>query len=274
MCVAADDWSPANIMTLFAKWQGGTGTSDIAYALRIHSASSGILNPCWGDVGGGGLKELYGSSLSGWVADGSPCWIKMNFVVDTGSGMAVRLYRQPATAPEEGPPSSWATHGSAMTDPAAAQLAVNSQPLWLGLRSTTNDPFFGKYYYFELRKGNSTDRSSQFWNLVNPETVALMDARFSDPTGPDGFGNSWSLASNAVWVPPEVTVGVPQNVVATPLSPTSIRVTWDPVVDADAYDVERDSVVIAEKITEAEYTDEGLTPDTEYTYRVRAAKLV
>ena len=66
----------------------------------------------------------------------------------------------------------------------------------------------------------------------------------------------------------------PENVTAVAQSPFSILVSWDAVDDADAYDVERDSVIVADKITETFYLDEGLDPDTEYTYRVRSAAQV
>ena len=63
----------------------------------------------------------------------------------------------------------------------------------------------------------------------------------------------------------------PENVQAVAQSSTSILVTWNAVEDADAYDVERDSVIVADKIAATEFLDEGLTPETEYTYRVRSA---
>ena len=39
-------------------------------------------------------------------------------------------------------------------------------------------------------------------------------------------------------------------------------------------DLERDAVIIAHKVVPITYTDEGLTPDTEYTYRVRSARIL
>ena len=66
----------------------------------------------------------------------------------------------------------------------------------------------------------------------------------------------------------------PSWITATPISATRIDVEWESVPDADAYDLERDSVVIAEKYVGTSYQDEGLDPSTEYTYRVRSARML
>lgn len=65
----------------------------------------------------------------------------------------------------------------------------------------------------------------------------------------------------------------PINVTAVAQSDTEILVSWDAVTDADAYDVERDSVIVADKIATLNFSDTGLSPSTEYSYRVRAARI-
>ncbi len=55
-------------------------------------------------------------------------------------------------------------------------------------------------------------------------------------------------------------------------SDTEILVSYDAVAGADAYDVERDGVIVANKITDLSFLDTGLEPSTEYSYRVRAAR--
>lgn len=58
---------------------------------------------------------------------------------------------------------------------------------------------------------------------------------------------------------------------ATPLSATSIALDWDPFPGATGYDVERDGTIIAEFLPpDPTYLDTGLTPETSYSYRVRA----
>lgn len=64
--------------------------------------------------------------------------------------------------------------------------------------------------------------------------------------------------------------GVPQNVVATATGKTTITVTWTAFTGATGYDIERDAVIVAANHPASPFNDSGLTPDTEYTYRVRA----
>lgn len=64
----------------------------------------------------------------------------------------------------------------------------------------------------------------------------------------------------------------PHGLTAVAQSDTEILVSWDAVAGADAYDVERDSVIVEAKTTLLSFSDTGLTPSTEYEYRVRAAR--
>jgi len=63
---------------------------------------------------------------------------------------------------------------------------------------------------------------------------------------------------------------VPQILVATAIGADSIGLTWDAFTGAVGYDIERDSVIIVIDHPTNSYTDTGLDPATEYTYRVRA----
>lgn len=67
-----------------------------------------------------------------------------------------------------------------------------------------------------------------------------------------------------------VAKNVPQNVVATPTGKTTISVTWTTLAGATAYDIERDGLVIVSDHPASPYNDTGLTPNTLYSYRVRA----
>lgn len=64
--------------------------------------------------------------------------------------------------------------------------------------------------------------------------------------------------------------GIPQNLVANAISSTEIDLTWDAVLHATGYDIERDAVVIVLDHGTNSYSDTGLTASTEYDYRVRA----
>jgi hypothetical protein len=89
-----------------------------------------------------------------------------------------------------------------------------------------------------------------------------------------GSGNPSAVLDNfsaGDWIPP--ASNVPQNLVATTVDDDSIDLDWDAVTGADAYVVERDDspwVVLDDNVLTNSYTDTGLDPSTEYTYRVRS----
>ncbi len=70
----------------------------------------------------------------------------------------------------------------------------------------------------------------------------------------------------------------PSSPAATALSPTSVRVTWSTVLEAGAYEVERapgtagGTFTQVGVVTALEFTNTGLTPETDYRYRVRAVR--
>ena len=65
----------------------------------------------------------------------------------------------------------------------------------------------------------------------------------------------------------------PTGLVATAESTTSIALTWNAVDGAISYNIYRNSTQIATGITVASYTDNGLTPSTEYVYTVKAVNV-
>ena len=71
-------------------------------------------------------------------------------------------------------------------------------------------------------------------------------------------------------------LGTPASVSGTSPSPTSIRVTWAAVTGATGYDVEQatgsGAFSSVGSVTATEYTATGLTPETEYRFRVRATR--
>lgn len=70
-------------------------------------------------------------------------------------------------------------------------------------------------------------------------------------------------------VPP----AAPQGLQAVPISPTQVKLSWQPNVESDlgGYIIYRDSVEIARvDANSTSYLDTGLTPSTTYTYTIRA----
>ncbi len=62
---------------------------------------------------------------------------------------------------------------------------------------------------------------------------------------------------------------VPTNLSASPTSTSSISLFWNPVENAESYNIYRDNTMI-ENTTEIRYVDEGLEYDTDYCYTVTA----
>jgi hypothetical protein len=72
----------------------------------------------------------------------------------------------------------------------------------------------------------------------------------------------------------EAGFGIPTGLTVTPTSTTTLDVSWDAMVSATGFDIERDSVLIATNYVGVLYEDTGLDPATEYSYRVRAVQAV
>lgn len=76
---------------------------------------------------------------------------------------------------------------------------------------------------------------------------------------------------------PGVSLGTPSGLTATPLSSTSVQITWSAVTGATGYVVQRAAgatgsfATIASPVA-ASYEDSGLTENAQYRYRVAAAK--
>jgi hypothetical protein len=65
------------------------------------------------------------------------------------------------------------------------------------------------------------------------------------------------------------TLTHPLSLVATAISGTEIDLEWDDLVGASLYDIERNGTIVVTGHTVSSYSDTGLTPGTQYRYRVR-----
>jgi hypothetical protein len=67
----------------------------------------------------------------------------------------------------------------------------------------------------------------------------------------------------------------PEGLDGMPISSTEIILTWTPVEDPQGrpvgYDIERNGQIVATDVEATSYNDRGLSPNTSYQYRVRAA---
>jgi len=105
------------------------------------------------------------------------------------------------------------------------------------------------------------------WN----ETSKTYVVRAYDTTG------NWSEYSAQLQVTENIAdttaPPVPANLAGVPTGPFSVELTWNPVTDSGSglkeYDIYRGGVFI-DSTQQTTYTDEGLTPQTQYSYSLRA----
>ena len=97
---------------------------------------------------------------------------------------------------------------------------------------------------------------------LTPDTMHTYRIRVRNA---GGTGNWSSLFSKSTLPNPP---GTPTNISVLPKK-TTITLSWDAPVRATAYDIEADGVIIEGWIS-TNYIHEGLSPDTNHSYRIRA----
>lgn len=103
---------------------------------------------------------------------------------------------------------------------------------------------------------------SRWTSRISALAALVTIAACSDDNGPSG----------------PATLVAPTGATATALSSTSVRVTWSAVPDAGAYEVERatgttgGTFTQVDVVTSLEFTNTGLSPETDYRYRVRGVR--
>ena len=80
----------------------------------------------------------------------------------------------------------------------------------------------------------------------------------------------WSLYNIAA-ISDDIVPAVPENLVATPVSTSSIILTWDNAENALSYNVYRDGELIT-NVTNTNYTDNNLIYNTKYCYTVTSVR--
>jgi len=95
----------------------------------------------------------------------------------------------------------------------------------------------------------------------NGSTISLAFTGYSSD-------NTQRVTMTETYVAPAVQP--PTGLTASASGTTAIGLSWSPATGATGYDLERNGVVIATNRPGTTYSDTGLDPGTEYTYRVRS----
>ncbi|QJD80222.1 fibronectin type III domain-containing protein [Spirosoma rhododendri] len=108
-------------------------------------------------------------------------------------------------------------------------------------------------------------------NGLSGSTQYCYRVRAVNGVGPSGYTDTQCATT------PAAPAGVPQNLAATAVSTTQINLSWSGVSGASGYQLERSSngndswTKIADPASTATtYSDQNLTPNTRYFYRIRA----
>ena len=85
------------------------------------------------------------------------------------------------------------------------------------------------------------------------------------------FGTPVAAAAS---VPAPALWGPPTGLTASPVASDRIDLSWNAVMGATGYDIERDGVIIETEHPTTSYSDITVAPGTEYDYRVRAVEVI
>ncbi|MCD6167692.1 MAG: fibronectin type III domain-containing protein, partial [Caldisericia bacterium] len=184
--------------------------------------------------------------------------------------------------------SEWSNTASATTPPAGSPPssptnlsaeAISCQQVDLSWddNSSDEDNFIverkeegGSYSVIATLPANTTSYSD---TTVSPETTYYYRVKAHNSWGDSGYSNVVNVTTPACGTPPSA----PTNLAAEATSPTEVSLSWtDNSDNEDGFKIERKqeggtfSVIATLPPNTTTYTDTGLTPDTTYTYRVRA----
>ncbi len=168
------------------------------------------------------------------------------------------------------------------TNPVAGQpLTVTYNPAGRVLASATNVNIHHGYNQnitanwtalpgLAMSKTNGTNWTFTYTLPSNATTIALV---FNNGTGTwdnNGGGNwNFNVTTNPITQAPDVPAGL----AAVATNSTTVSVSWSNSARAASYKLFRDDVQIAAP-TDTVYVDTGRSPETTYTYKVRAVNAI
>jgi hypothetical protein len=125
---------------------------------------------------------------------------------------------------------------------------------------------------------NLTNITEQIDNTTPSGIGGGVGVATADCAGTTTGDSTVTIAVSEQWravhlgVPPPSTSTQVQNLIATAASSDQIDLTWNDVgvLTGETFDIERDGNVIVYDHPTNSYSDTGLDPNTQYTYRVRA----
>lgn len=139
-----------------------------------------------------------------------------------------------------------------------------------GWRQYTVDlsAYEGKDVYVAIRHFFTNEQWAALDNGYDVYILHVDDAMFHDvvDVSTDFVYENYSYFSLTVEGNP---LPAPSNVVANAISSQSVKISWGAVKNAQRYNIYRDGVYVA-NTTGLEYTDMGLSSDTEYGYTIAA----
>ena len=126
----------------------------------------------------------------------------------------------------------------------------------------------GKEVYVAIRHFFTAEQWKELYNGYDVYILHIDDVMFHNvvDVSTEFVYDNYSYFSLLVEGNP---LPAPSNVVAVPVGTGSVKISWDAVKNAQRYNVYRDGVYVA-NTTGLEYTDSGLSSDTEYSYCVAA----
>lgn len=174
--VALDDWTPAGLATLVARY-GGAGARSWTMSLNPGGTR---LQLDWSTDGTATFASAPPPNMA-LLADGVTKWVRMTLDVDNGAGG----YTCTSYISDDG--ITWTQLGQNITAGVTSVYSGGTQEYEIGGRSTNAQPAPGKYYEVQIRDGIDGP-------IVNPQPIDSWTRRIaSDALAFNAFGGSPTL---------------------------------------------------------------------------------